>query len=119
MAKEQKLSAEQIASIDQYKNSIKHIDSSIEAIRKLPGMYGGALNANMLLTMAREIFQNSVDQLVMKDSPCDFITVLYDERDYHIKITDNGLGIPHGMMVMMFTQNHVSKNFENKRKGEY
>lgn len=119
MAKEQKLSAEQLESIDKYKNSIKHIDSTIEAIRKLPGMYGGALNANMLLTMAREIFQNSVDQLVMKDSPCDFITVLYDERDYHIKITDNGLGIPHELMVMMFTQSHVSKNFENKRKGEY
>ena len=114
-----KLSAEQMASVDQYKNSIKEIDSDIEAIRKLPGMYGGALNANMLLTMAREIFQNSVDQLVMKDSPCNFITVLYDERDYHIKITDNGLGIPYELLITMFTKRHVSKNFENKRKGEY
>ena len=114
-----KLSAEQLASIESYKDSITQLENSIEAIRKLPGMYAGAMGAPGLLTMIREIFQNSVDQMVMVDSPCNFITVLFDERDYHVKITDNGLGLPHELMITMLTENHVSKNFENKRKGEY
>jgi DNA gyrase subunit B len=114
-----KLSAEQLASIESYKDSITQLENDIVAIRRVPGMYVGALGAAGLRTMIREIFQNSVDQLIMVDSPCDFITVLFDERDYHAKITDNGLGLPHELMVKMLTENHVSKNFENKRKGEY
>lgn len=120
MTKIKDLTEEQKLSINSYKNSITQIEGTINAIRKLPGMYGGSLNDNMLLTMIREIFQNAVDQLVMKDSPCDFITVLFDERDnYFARITDNGLGIPFELLIKMFTEGHVSKNFENKRKGEY
>ena len=86
------LTAEQIKNIDSYKNDITHIEGTINAVRRLPGMYIGAINEHGLLTMFREIFQNAVDQLLYDKSPCNFISVLFDERTYKFIVGDNGLG---------------------------
>ena len=72
MAKNQKdkasstgnLSKEIIKNIDNYTNEISHIEGTINQIRARPGMYIGPIGAPGLLNMFREIFQNSVDQLL-------------------------------------------------------
>ena len=127
MAKNQKdkasstgnLSKEIIKNIDNYTNEISHIEGTINQIRARPGMYIGPIGAPGLLNMFREIFQNSVDQLLYKNSPCDFIEVLYDERDHYIMILDNGLGIPFDKMVDIYTEGHTGKNLGKKNPGDY
>lgn len=114
-----KLTAEQMKNIDNYKNDITHIEGTINAVRKVPGMYLGCLNAVGLLTMFREIFQNSVDQMLYDKSPCNYISVLFDERDYKFIVSDNGLGIPYEKIVQAFSDGHTSKNFNEKKLGDY
>ena len=114
-----KLTQEQIKNIDTYKNDITHIEGTIKAIQKLPGMYIGPIGAHGAVNMFREIFQNAVDQLLYDKSPCNFISVLFDERDYKFKVTDNGLGIPYEMIVDVYTSGHTSKNFKEKKLGDY
>ena len=113
------LTAEQIKNIDSYKNDITHIEGTINAVRRLPGMYIGAINEHGLLTMFREIFQNAVDQLLYDKSPCNFISVLFDERTYKFIVGDNGLGIPFQSIVDIFTLSHTGKNLKEKQLGEY
>ena len=69
------LTDEQKKAINEYKDDITHIEGTINQIRARPTMYIGALNEYALFTIFREIFQNSVDQLLYDQSPCDFISV--------------------------------------------
>ena len=114
-----KLTKKQKESVDNYKNDITHIEGTINQLRARPTMYIGALNEHGLLTMFREIFQNSVDQLLYEKSPCDFISVVFDERSYRFIITDNGLGIPFDSIIDVYTLSHTGKNLKTKELGDY
>ena len=114
-----KLTAEQIKNINTYKDDITHIEGTINAIRKLPGMYIGPVGFQGTINMFREIFQNSVDQMLYDKSPCNFISVLFDERDYKFVVMDNGLGVPYEKIVQAFSDGHTSKNFKEKKPGDY
>lgn len=113
------LSKDMIKNIDNYGNSITHIEGTINQIRARPGMYIGPINAAGLLNMFREIFQNAVDQLLSKDSPCDWISVIFDNRNYEFSVLDNGMGIPFDKMVQIYTEGHTGKNLSKKKKGDY
>ena len=97
------LTDEQKQAIDKYKDDITHIEGTINQLRARSTMYIGALNEHGLLTMFREIFQNSVDQLLYDKSPCNFISVMYDERTYKFIVSDNGLGIPFDSIINIYT----------------
>lgn len=114
-----KLTKKQKESVDNYKNDITHIEGTINQLRARPTMYIGALNEHGLLTMFREIFQNSVDQLLYEKSPCDFISVVFDERSYRFVVTDNGLGIPFDSIIDVYTLSHTGKNLKTKELGDY
>ena len=113
------LSKDMMKNIDNYGKAITHIEGTINQIRARPGMYIGPINAAGLLNMFREIFQNAVDQLLSKDSPCDFISVVFDIRYYEFTVLDNGMGIPFDKMVQIYTEGHTGKNLGKKAKGDY
>ena len=113
------LTAEQRKNIDSYKNEITHIEGTINAIRRLPGMYIGPVGALGTVNMFREIFQNAVDQLLYDKSPCNHISVLFDERTYRFIVSDNGLGIPFDNIIDIYTQQHTGKNLKEKKLGDY
>jgi DNA gyrase subunit B len=98
--------------IDNYKNEIKQLTRLVDIVRQMPGMYIGDVGLKGLINMIREIFQNSGDQLMREDSPCDHIIVSFDEATCTIIIEDNGFGIPFGIMVKLFSEQHVSSNYE-------
>lgn len=113
-----KLTAEQMKNIDSYNKDITHIEGTINAIRSRVGMYLGPIGAPGCINMFREIFQNSVDQMLYDKSPCDTISVLFDERDYKFIISDNGLGIPFDKFSV-FTDSHTGKNLKEKQLYDY
>lgn len=113
------LTDEQRKNIDSYKNDITHIEGTINAIRRLPGMYIGPVGALGAVNMFREIFQNSVDQLLYDKSPCNYISVLFDERTCKFIVGDNGLGIPFDAIIDIYTQQHTGKNLKEKKLGDY
>lgn len=105
-------------SIKNYANDIETIDTFVEAVRKLPGMYIGAIGNQGYLNCIREIFQNAVDEMMRENSPCHYIHILYDERNHSVQISDTGKGIPHGHIIRIFSSQHTSSNY-TKKPGEY
>lgn len=85
-----------------------------EGVRQNIGTYLGYSGNRGFINMIREIFQNSADELMKKDSPCDEIWVYYDERNHEVTIQDNGRGIPFDIMVTAFTSQNTSTNYEKK-----
>ena len=101
-----------------YSKEIVTLSSFKEAVRKNPGMYIGRRGNRGFLNMIREIFQNSIDELIKHESPCDMVIVSYDERTHLVIVEDNGRGIPFGRMVDIFANQHTSSNY-NKKEGEF
>lgn len=113
------LSEEFIKNIDTYGEKIQTIDNFMLAVRMRPGMYIGPIGGSGFLNMLREVFQNALDQMVSKLSPCNLISVIYDMRNGGVvTISDNGMGIPFNDMERIYTKAHTSKNFV-KQKGDY
>lgn len=113
------LSEEQIKAINSYKNDIKHIEGTVNAVRAKVGMYLGSKHDQGWLNAFREIFQNAIDQVINPEYPCNFVSVLFDERTYKFAVQDNGLGIPFEMIVQIYTDGHTGKNLFKTKKGDY
>lgn len=118
MNRNEKLTKEMMENIDSYSNQIKTLEDLIVAVRTRPGMYIGPIGNGGFLNMIREIFQNAIDQLISKDSPCNTIKLFYDVKKLLVRVEDNGLGIPFQDMRRVFMDQHTSKNF-NKKPGDY
>lgn len=104
--------------IDNYSEMIETKQNFVDVVRSMPGMFLGHRGNKGFLTMIREIFQNAVDQLILVSSPCNHISVWYNEKTNEVVVMDNGLGIPFGDMVRVYTEEYTSKNY-TKREGEY
>ena len=104
--------------IRNYHNEIKTISSFVEAVRKTVGQYLGYTGNKGFVNMIREIFQNSIDELMKDASPCNHIWLQYDEIAHLVTVKDNGRGIPFTDMVRVFTSQHTSSNYV-KKAGEF
>lgn len=113
-----KLTAQQMKAVDDYSKSITTLADTVTAIRKVPGMYIAGIGSTGYLSMMREVYQNSVDQMLKPNSPCRTIWVWYDMRTLEFTVKDNGLGFPFEDMIRMVTEQHTSSNFV-KTKGSY
>ena len=96
-----------------YESQFKELKNLKEIVRKLPGMYIGATGNKGVLNMIREVFQNSFDE-IMKTSFCDSIEVVINENDLIITISDNGKGIPFGILDKVFITQHMSTNYKKE-----
>lgn len=112
------LSQEMIANIEHYGEEIKTLASFVEAVRKNPGYHLGSKGNKGVKNMAREIWQNSFDELDKEKSPCTWVKIGFDERDYSFTCEDNGRGIPFGDLFRAFADPNTSSNYE-KRPYEY
>ena len=105
-------------SVDLYGSRIETLKDFVTAVRLRPGMYIGPIGNDGFLNMMREIFQNSIDQIVDSQSPCDWFSFFYDERTMEVIVQDNGLGFPFDDIIRILTSQHTSKNF-TKKLGDY
>lgn len=109
---------EQIQKIKSYNKQIRTISNFAEAVRKTVTQYLGYTGNKGFINMIREIFQNSADELMKDDSPCDEIWVAFSEPDQEFAVRDNGRGIPHDSLIRVFTSQHTSSNYD-KKPGEF
>ena len=112
------ISQEYIDNIKNYGDSIETIETFVEAVRKLPGMYIGAIGNMGWLSCLREIIQNAIDEMEKKASPCHYVKITFDERNQSVLVEDTGRGIPHGSIIHIYTSAHSSSNY-TKKPGEY
>ena len=108
------LTKEQMAAIDNYGSEIKTLKDFVTAVRKRPGMYIGHIGQKGVINMHREIYSNSIDQILAQDSPANWFSYYYNEATTEVRIEDNGKSLPFEHIIRIFTANHTSKNFEKK-----
>lgn len=118
MSKKKELTQAELKSIQEYAKLIKTIHVFADAVRQNPGQFIGYLRNKGFKNMYREIYQNSIDELIKTSSPCNEVKVFFDERDNSVMIEDNGRGIPYNNIIRIFTEEHTSSNY-TKKKGEY
>ena len=104
------------SNIANYIDEFRKYKTFSEAVRHLPGMYIGATGNIGWKACIREIFQNSIDEMIKKESPCNEVTLLFNEIDQSATVIDNGRGIPHGHIIDIYTSAHMSTNFEETKK---
>ena len=104
--------------IKNYSKEIITLEDFVEAVRLNFGMWIGYGGNKGFINMIREIFQNSIDELMKDASPCTEIIVSYDERNHNVIIEDNGRGLPFDDMIRIYTSQHTSSNY-NKKDGEF
>ena len=99
---------------------IKVMPDSLEAVRKLPDVYIGALGNHGYLNMYREILQNSMDEIIKGNTLDKNIIVTFDARNYTCIIEDNGQGIDLNMLIPVFSILHSSSNYDKvEGSGDY
>ena len=103
--------------VKNYSKEIRQISDFVAQVRQTPDMYIGKVRGNLAFsTMVREIFQNSVDEILKGNAFTPNIYVSYDESSHTVVIEDNGRGIPHGKIGIIFGTSHTSSNYT---KTEY
>jgi len=113
MSKKQETSLEERAK--NYGNEIVQLSDFVEQVRQTPDMYiGKVFGSKAFLTMTREIFQNSVDEILKGNAFSPNIFVTYDERNHQITVLDNGRGVPHGKIGIIFGSSHTSSNYKKQ-----
>lgn len=112
------LNQAEINAIENYSDEIKTLKDFVSACRRMPGMYIGGVSNRGYLSLIREIYQNSVDQLVKPGSPATEVYLYYNMQTLQVTVRDNGLGLPYKDMERILTVPNTSKNYE-KRVGEY
>lgn len=106
--------------IPKQQKQIQIIEDPVEAVRKLPDVYIGALGNAGYVNMYREIIQNSLDEIIKGNTLDKNIIVSFDERTHTCIIEDNGQGIELNMLIPVFSILHSSSNYDKKDgSGEY
>lgn len=101
--------------IKNYGNEIRQITDFVQQVRQTPDVYIGKVNGNTaFLTMVREIFQNSIDEILKGNAFSPIIYVTYDENTHIVTVRDNGRGIPFGKIGIIFGSSHTSSNYDKK-----
>ena len=109
-----KLTQEEIQAIDNYSNEIKKYKDFQTGVRNRPGMYIGSLQNKGLRSSIKEIFQNAIDQMLDDTSPCNHVSLTYNQITKEVTVTDNGKGIPVDKVIEIMTSLHTSKNFKKE-----
>lgn len=102
-----------------YGSEVQQITDFVQKVRQTPDVYIGKVAGNAaFLTMVREIVQNAIDEILKKVAFSSTFYASYDERNHCVTIEDNGRGIPHGKIGIIFGSDHTSSNY-TKRLYEY
>ena len=104
------------SNIENYIDEFRSYDTFAEAVRHLPGMYIGATGNVGWKACIREIFQNAIDEMIKRESPCNYVKFIFDARAQLAIVQDNGRGIPLGHIAQIYSSAHMSTNFEETKK---
>lgn len=107
-----KVLQKKVKEIKDNRDEYVQLERFVDVVRDHPGMWIGPVGLKGVLNMFREIFQNSGDQMLREDSPCDHIIVSFKESECLMRVADNGFGVAFGIMEKVFSTPNVSSNYK-------
>lgn len=99
-------------------DNIVHIESDIEKVQTKPNMYISFIGERGALHLCKEIINNCVDECINTNSPGRNISVLLDEIENTITVTDDGRGIGKESMKVVCTTLQSGSKFTREGTGE-
>lgn len=94
-----------------------HLKSDIQKIRVRHRQYISYSNEMGAKSVVDEILNNSLDECRTPRSPGNKIHVVFDERSGFIEVSDNGRGIPTGILEELFTSLNMGSNINTSNKA--
>lgn len=101
-----------------YKDQIETRTDYKIVVRGTPTQYIGLRQNPGYLNMIREIFQNSMDEIIKGNTLINRINVVFNESTYEFSSEDFGRGIPFGEIIRIFSEPNTSSNY-TKKEGEF
>jgi DNA gyrase subunit B len=85
----------------------------LEAVRKRPGMYlGDVTSESGMFHVIKEVIDNALDEHLA--GHCKNIDIVLNLKKNIVAVSDDGRGIPHKAMVLVFTKLHAGSKFGGK-----
>lgn len=94
-----------------------HLKSDIQKIRVRHRQYISYSNEAGAKSVVDEIINNALDECRTPRSPGNKIHIEFDERTGFISVTDNGRGIPTGILEELFTSLNMGSNINTSNKA--
>lgn len=99
-------------------DKITHIESDIKKIQTKPTMYISYLGSRGALHLCYELINNAIDECINTNSPGDNVTILLDEPENTITVSDNGRGIAEKDIEIVCTTLQSGSKFTREGTGE-
>ncbi len=93
------------------------LESDIEKIRVRHRQYISYSNEQGAKSVVDEIIYNALDECKNPRSPGNKIQILFDENSGFITVSDNGRGIPTGILEEVYTTLNMGSNINTTRKA--
>lgn len=98
---------------------IVSIKDDKERVRKRPTIYIPSTGPEGAIHIIYEIIDNSIDELISKDSKGDTVSITFNIKTKVCKVVDDGGGIPHKGMLDALTVINSSGKFENDEESHF
>lgn len=100
-------------------NSITVIREDKERVRKRPTTYIPSTGKEGAIHIPFEVVDNSIDEVTVKGSVGDTVTLIFDTKSKVITVIDNGSGIPQEKLMEVCTVINSSGKFDNGEDTAY
>lgn len=98
---------------------IVSIKDDKERVRTRPTIYIPSTGSEGAIHIIYEIIDNSIDELISKDSKGDTVSITFNTKTKVCKVVDDGGGIPHKGMLDALTVINSSGKFENDEESHF
>jgi DNA gyrase/topoisomerase IV subunit B len=99
-------------------DKITHIESDIKKIQVKPSMYIGPIGSRAALHLCFELINNAIDECINTNSPGDTVSIILDETENTITVSDNGRGINEKDIEIVCTTLQSGSKFTREGTGE-
>lgn len=95
-----------------------HLASDTSKLRQKSMMFISHSNELAAKSVSLEALYNAIDECRNPRSPADQIIIRFDESSDTITFEDNGRGIPHDVLKMVFTTLNSGSNIDSSMKND-
>lgn len=103
-------------------SSIVSITSDRERVIKRPTLFAPSTDVLGAMHIFFEIVDNGIDEIVADrddTKKADSVTVIFDEKNRQLTVSDNGRGIPQEKLLDTCTVLHTSAKLDNDKDSAY
>lgn len=100
-------------------SSIQVLETDRDIVREKTTMFIPSRDKHGAMHVIFEVVDNSIDELMVRDSVGSDISTTFDIATKEVTVTDNGSGIPQGRLYELCTRLYASGKYNNSENSAY